>query len=205
MKRLKYSLYFPALIIIVLWAIKFAEWSFDFSLVRWGIYPRQGHGLIGIFTAPLIHADFKHLYNNTIPLFVVSWILIYFYKEISYRVFFLTWLITGFWVWAWAREAYHIGASGVVYGLIAFVFFSGILRKDIGLMTISLLMVFLYGSMIWGIFPFLADVSWESHLSGGLAGLILSIYFRGKGPQRKKYEWEYEQDDNQINNTDINN
>ncbi len=193
-KRLILSLYFPFLLLLVLWGVKIIEVTFNLSLAEWGIYPREIYGLKGILTAPLIHGDFKHLYNNSIPLAFVTWLMVYLYKDVAYKTFFLIWIISGLWVWFGGRESYHIGASGIVYGIVSFVFFSGILRRDIGLMTISLLMVFLYGSMIWGILPFLPmpDISWESHLSGGVIGFILSVYFRHQGPQRKVYEWENE-------------
>jgi len=197
-RKLKHSLIFPLFFVLVIWFIKLMEILSGTSLTFLGIYPLKAHGLIGIITAPLIHADFNHLTNNTIPFLVLCIATFYFYRPLGYKVFFLTWLMTGIWVWCGGREAYHIGASGIVYGLASFLFFSGALRRSPGLAAVSLIVVFLYGSMIWGIFPFIPDISWESHLSGGIAGLILAILYRHDGPQPKKYEWE-ELTENDIN------
>ncbi|MBN2172974.1 MAG: rhomboid family intramembrane serine protease [Bacteroidales bacterium] len=168
-----------------------------------GVYPRHAFGLIGILTSPLIHENLKHLFANTIPLFVLGSTLFYFYKEISFRVFFIIYFLTGLAVWAGAREAYHIGASGVIYGLASFLFFSGIFRKAVNLLAITMLVTFLYGSMVWGIFPELfpeQNISWESHFWGLVIGLILAFYYRKQGPQRKIYEWENEDTDNDKEN-----
>jgi membrane associated rhomboid family serine protease len=195
-----HSLIFPLFFVAVLWIIKFGEWASGTSLVFLGIYPLKLHGLIGIVTSPLVHGDIKHLTNNSVPLLLMSVATFYFYRPLGYKVFFLTWLMTGLWVWCGAREAYHIGASGIVYGLAFFLAISGAIRHTQELAAISLIVVFLYGSMIWGIFPFLPDVSWESHLSGGLAGLILAIIYRNDGPQPKKYDLEdpLEVDENDL-------
>jgi membrane associated rhomboid family serine protease len=194
-RKFIHSLIFPLFLIMILWFIKLSENITNTSLVFLGVYPHKLHGLLGIITAPLIHSNIKHLVNNSIPLFILSVGTFYFYRPLGYKVFFLTWLMTGLWVWCGGREAYHIGASGIVYGLAFFLFFSGTLRKIPELAAVSLVVVFLYGSMIWGIFPFLPDVSWESHLSGGLAGLILAVLFRNEGPQPKKYDLEDLPDD----------
>jgi membrane associated rhomboid family serine protease len=138
------------------------------------------------------------LFANSVPLFVLGGSLFYFYREISVKTFLLIYFITGVCVWMGAREAYHIGASGVVYGLASFLFFSGIFRRDGRLLAITMLVTFLYGSMVWGIFPDVypeENISWESHLWGLITGMILAFYFRKLGPQQKKYDWEYEEDD----------
>lgn len=189
-----HSLVFPVFFVLVLWSVKIIELGAGTSFYFLGIYPLKVQGLIGIVTAPLIHENFKHLLNNSIPLLILATGTFYFYRPLGYKIFFLTWLMTDIWVWCGAREAYHIGASGIVYGLASFLFFSGIFRRTPNLAAVSLIVVFLYGSMIWGIFPFIPDISWESHLSGGVAGLILAFLFRQDGPQPKKYDWEFEND-----------
>lgn len=205
-KKLIHSLIFPIFFVIVLWTIKLIEIVLGTSFAFLGILPLKMQGLIGIITAPLIHGDIKHLTNNTVPFLVLSVATFYFYRPLGYKVFFLSWLMTGIWVWCGGREAYHIGASGIVYGLASFLFFSGAIRRIPELAAISLIVVFLYGSMIWGIFPFIPDISWESHLSGGIAGLILAFFYRHDGPQPKKYEWEEltEEDINEENMDKIN-
>lgn len=162
-----------------------------------GIMPLKVSGLVGILTAPLIHENYSHLAANSIPLLVLGISLFFFYNEIAYKVFFLIYIITNIWVWSFARDAYHIGASGVVYGLAAFLFVSGFLRRHSQLKAISFLVVFFYGGIVWGVFPhFFPDknISWESHLSGIISGVILAWFFRSEGPQRPIYDWENEED-----------
>jgi len=206
-KKIIQSFYFPAALVFLLWVIKLGEILTHIDLGFLGVFPRKIEGTIGIVTSPLIHSDLQHLFANSIPLFVLGSTLIYFYKEIAFRTFFLIYLLTGIAVWMGAREAYHIGASGVVYGLASFLFFSGIFRRDIRLLAITMLVTFLYGSMVWGIFPDFfpeRNISWESHLWGLIIGLVLAFYYRKQGPQRKKYDWEYEEEEEEndpSNNT----
>lgn len=189
----------PLILVVVLWIVKFLEIILQTSFADYGVFPRHTDGLIGIILSPLIHADFEHLTSNSIPLLVLGAALIYFYKELAYRVFVLSWLLSGFWLWIIGRENYHIGASGVLYGLVTFLFFSGVFRKHTGLMALSLLVVFLYGGLVWGIFPLFKIISWESHLCGSLAGILLAFVYRNEGPQRKVYEWELESEDENDN------
>jgi len=193
------SFFYPFIFLLILWLIKAVELIFSLNLAEYGLYPLQVKGLPGILTYPFLHADLSHLFANSIPLLILGAFLFYFYKKIAWPVLLLLYLITGIWVWTFARGgAVHIGASGVIYGLASFLFFSGIFRRETGLMVITLLVTFLYGGLIWGIFPQLFPVqriSWESHLMGLLAGLILAFYFRKSGPQRKIYEWEDEEED----------
>lgn len=191
----------PLLFLTLLWIIKLGEILAHIDLGFLGVYPRNFTGLIGIITAPMIHADLKHLFANSIPLFVLGSCILYFYKEIALKTIVLIYLISGISVWVGAREAYHIGASGVVYGLAAFLFFSGIFRKDIRLLAITMLVTFLYGSLVWGIFPDFypeKNISYESHFWGLIAGSVLAFYFRKDGPKRKKYNWEIEEEMEEI-------
>ncbi|MCB8999432.1 MAG: rhomboid family intramembrane serine protease [Bacteroidales bacterium] len=190
-----YSLVFPAFFLFLLWFIKLTELGLDVSFVKFGLYPHQWRGLIGILTAPLIHADFNHLADNSVPVFVLSLAIFYFYRQIAYKVFFLIYFISGFLVWIAGREAYHIGASGLVYGFVTFLFFSGVIRKNINLLAISLLVIFLYGSLVWGLLPYDYKISWESHLMGALTGAALAVLYRKEGPEREKYSWETESDE----------
>lgn len=177
-KKLKYSFIPGFLFVLMLWFVKVLEVGFEANLFKLGIYPRTLNGLLGIFTSPLIHADFDHLFSNSFPMLVLSSGLIYFYPKVSFKVFGWVYLATGFWVWSFARESYHIGASGLIYGLASFLFFSGFLNKKKTLMAISLLVVFLYGGIIWGVFPVKESVSFESHALGALVGVLLAFYFR---------------------------
>ena len=196
------SLIPPLMLVLLLWVIKLGEIITHFDLGFLGIYPLHWKGLIGIITAPLIHANLQHLFANSVPLFVLSSALLFFYQKIAFRVFGLITLITGISVWIGAREAYHIGASGVVYGLAAFLFVSGIIRKDSRLLAITLLVGFLYGSMVWGIFPDFfpeKNISFESHFWGMISGIILAIYYKNQGgPKKKKYQWEIDEENERL-------
>ncbi len=197
-RKIIQSLFLPFLFVVLMWVVWLGELATQFDLGFLGVYPRHIIGLIGIVTGPLIHADINHIFANSVPLLVLGACLFYFYRELAVKTFLLIYFITGVCVWAGGREAYHIGASGVVYGLAAFLFFSGIIRRDGKLLAITLLVTFLYGSMVWGIFPDLfpeKNISFESHFWGMAAGAILAFYFRKTGPQRTVYEWEEEIDD----------
>lgn len=166
-----------------------AYWAFGNSLkvISFGIMPRDFEGLRGIILSPFIHGEWNHLFSNLLPMLVLGAILFTSYREIAFRVFFLIYMLTGIWVWMFARESYHIGASGVVYGLWSFVLISGFLRRRSDLIVLSFLLVFLYGSLFWGLFPIFPDVSFEAHVSGMLAGVMCAIYYLRQGPQKPKY------------------
>jgi membrane associated rhomboid family serine protease len=196
-KRFINSIVFPLALLIIIWLVKFAEYMLNQHFGFLGIYPLKVEGLSGILFAPFIHADIKHLYANSLPLFILSTALFYFYREIGFKIFIYIYLTTNTWVWIIARPAWHIGASGIIYGLAAFIFVSGIIRKHNRLMALSMFVLFIYGGLIWGIFPnnFQQEISWESHLMGLIAGIVYAFYFRKEGPQKKEYHWDEEDDD----------
>jgi len=199
-KRFKYSFILPFLFVVLLWTVKIVDFSGDFNLFMYGVYPRTFNGLLGVFLSPLIHSDFNHLLSNSIPLLILGTGIIYFYRELAYRVVGFVWLLSGFCVWVGARESYHIGASGLIYGLAAFLFLSGVIRKDIRLAAISLLVVFLYGGLIWGVFPLFPQISWEFHLFGAFSGFIAAVFYRDRGPKPIEWTWEKEEDINDEDN-----
>lgn len=195
-KKLLLSLIIPAVFVFFMWLVKLVEILFDADFSSLGIYPLKAGGLPGILLSPFIHADFKHLASNSFPILFLGTIVFYFYSDIAFRVFFWTYILTGLFVWFGGREAWHIGASGIVYGLASFLFFSGIIRRYYRLAGISLLIVFVYGSMVWGMFPGVyQNVSWESHMLGFVSGIILAIWYRNEGPQRPVYEWLDDEED----------
>jgi membrane associated rhomboid family serine protease len=179
------SIYYPLIFIMVIWGIKITEMISGLSLVILGIYPREITGLPGIIFAPLVHGNLSHLFSNSGPLLVLGSTVFYFYKPVTFRVVFHSWITTGIVVWISGREAYHIGASGLIYSIASFLFFSGFIRRSVELIAISFVVVFLYGGMIWGIFPLSDGISWESHLMGGVVGLVMAVIYRHHGPQRK--------------------
>lgn len=189
------SIAVPLFFVSLLWVVKFCEQEFHLNFTSWGILPRTVGGLKGILTGPFIHGDWNHLINNSIPLLILGTALFYFYREVALRVGLLSFLLAGLYTWISARAAYHIGASGLVYALFGFLLISGFLRRYIPLIALSFLVAFLYGSLIWGILPWKKEVSWEGHFWGLFIGIVLAIFYRKKGPQRKVYRWE-EDDDN---------
>ena len=198
-KKFLYSMIFPAIFVVALWLIKLSEIVLEVDLTALGVYPMKVDGLIGILTGPLIHGDLGHLATNSVPLLILGMGLFYFYDTIAYRVFIIIYILAGLMLWLGGREAYHIGASGVIYGLAAFLFLSGIIRKHVRLMAISLLVAFLYGGMIWGVLPLDTRTSWEGHLFGAIAGIAIAFYYKNMGPQRKKYDWEIEEEMEEMN------
>jgi membrane associated rhomboid family serine protease len=195
-KKLFLSMIIPGIFVFLMWMVKIIEVLFDIDLSQFGIYPLSIKGLRGIIFSPFIHADFTHLFNNSVPLFFLSIALFYFYSEVALKVFIGTYFITGFLVWIAGRDAWHIGASGLVYGLASFLFFSGIIRRYFRLIALSLLIVFLYGSMVWGLFPGVyKNVSWESHMLGFFSGVVLAVWYKNEGPQRPVYEWMQEEEE----------
>ncbi|MEJ2595174.1 MAG: rhomboid family intramembrane serine protease [bacterium] len=195
--RFLHALIVPLILLFVMWVIKLTELIFDIRLSFLGVHPLHADGLPGLVTMPFVHGDFGHLLANSGSFLILCTALFYFYRGISYKVLTGIWLLSGIWVWFGGRESWHIGASGIIYGLSSFLFFSGLIRKNTQLAAIAMVVAFLYGSMIWGIFPDFfpkENISWEGHLGGFIAGIILTFYFRDSGPQRKKYSWEFEEE-----------
>ncbi len=196
-KIFKYSLLFSVLIVGSFWVVKVIEDYLGKDLTEYGILPLQLDGLKGIILSPFIHSNYDHLISNSVPFLVLSFALFYFYRKLAYRILFLIYLLSGLCVWLGGRDAYHVGASGIIYGLASFLFFSGVFRKDANLLTISIIVVFLYGSMFWGIFPLKPGISWESHFWGWVSGLVLARYYRNHGPVRPVSSWENEPDEDE--------
>ena len=194
----KKSILIPAAFIIIIWMIYFSQSAFTLPFAHYGILPREISGIAGILSAPLIHADFAHLISNTPALLILSITVIYFYPNSSLKVLALIYLLTGILVWLFARQVYHIGASGIIYGLLGFLFFSGVFRRDNRSIAIALLITFIYGGLVWGMLPGMKGISWESHLFGGISGVIIALIFRKEDPYIK-YDWEEEETSNDDN------
>lgn len=196
-QHLKRSFTIVASFTVALWVIKIAETITGFALYKYGIYPGQLSGLSGILFAPLIHSSFSHLFANTAPLLILGTALLYGYPKSARIVFPIIYIGTGLGVWLFARQFYHIGASSLTFGFMFFVFTIGTIRWDKRAMALSMIVFFLYGGMIWGIFPNEAGTSYESHFFGAMIGFILAILLRNYDPHApdKTYSWEEDEED----------
>lgn len=194
-KKFRKGLLIALSLVIIIWLVKILELSLDISFVRFGVLPRNTSGIIGIFLFPFIHSGFEHLISNSFPILLLVTAIFYFYPTSSLKVLIIIYFLSGALLWIIGRESYHIGASAVVYGLVTFVFFSGIIRWDRRSIVLSLLVTFLYGGFTWGVLPIDESVSWEGHLSGALVGLLCAIIFRKYDPYEKFASMEDEDED----------
>jgi membrane associated rhomboid family serine protease len=196
-QRLREALLVSVAFAAALWVVELSELLLGFDLGRYGVYPRRLSGLIGVLTGPLIHASVAHLIANTVPIIILGTALLYGYPKAARVVLPVIFLGTGLGVWLFGRESYHIGASGLTFGMMFFVFTIGVVRWDRRAIALSLIVFFLYGGMVWGVFPGDPAVSYESHLFGALLGVALAVLLRKLDPERapRRYSWEDEPDD----------
>lgn len=168
--------------------------------VRFGVYPRSFSGLRGILLAPLLHGSWEHVFSNIVPLFVFGLIGAVYYKKILYQSLGFIYFLSGFWVWVGGRISFHIGASGVVYGLAFFLFVLGLIhyKKDRIALQIAMFVALFYGGMVWGLLPGLQEISWESHWFGAISGVIMAVYYRNSTPEPPRYDWENHDDKNET-------
>ncbi len=169
--------------LVLVWGVFLINLQFDLGLNRFGNRPLQARGLIGILSMAFLHGGWSHIWGNTVSFFTLSAMLLYFYRGIGPKVLFWCWVGSGTLLWTSGVGGNHIGLSGVVYALAAFLFLSGVIRRHTVLMRVALVVVFLYGSIVWGVFPIEVGVSWEGHLSGACVGGLLALVLKSDGPQ----------------------
>lgn len=180
--------------VAVLWLIFLLTWALDLDPEWSGIQPRRWAGLPGIVFAPLIHASFAHLIANSPPLLVLGTTMLFLYPNSALRALPAIYLGSGIVVWLLGRESVHFGASGLVYGLVSNIFVAGLLRRDRRAIAASLVVSFMYGSLVWGVLPTQFGVSWETHLAAALIGMALAIALRRLDViPPKRYGWEDEE------------
>jgi len=190
-RNFKLALKMALTLVGFLWLILIVDSVFGLGLNRFGLRPKHIEGLIGVFTAPLLHSGAEHLFSNSLPLTISLTMVLYMYPRSSVRVMPIIWIGSGVLAWVIGRESLHFGASGFVYGLLAYLFVSGILRMDMRSVAVSVMVWFLYGGMIWGVLPIRPNMSWELHLSGAILGVALAIaYRRWDVTPVKRYSWE---------------
>ncbi len=186
------SIRLPITIACIFWLIEIMEYLGEVNIHNLGIYPRELKGLPGIVFSPFLHGDFKHLLNNTPSFVVLSTAIIAFYPKNAIRIMTFIYLFTGVGVWLFARPAYHIGASGLVYGFASFLFFHGLFRRDVRSLGISLAVAFLFNGMLYGIFPVETGVSWESHVIGAICGVAVAFAYRDLAFKPDEKTWQKE-------------
>lgn len=180
----------PILMVLSIWIVYWIEIKYGFYFNAYGVYPLKIEGLKGVVFSPFIHGSLEHLFNNSVPLLLLSMALFYFYPSASWKVISWGILLSGFLTWLMGRPSYHIGASGLIYVLASFLFFKGIFSKYYRLVALSLSVVFVYGSLIWGLFPIKSGMSWEGHLSGFVVGFVFALIFKTNYFKQPKFEWE---------------
>ena len=185
-------LLYPIIFVMAIWLVYWVEVRFKVNFNSYGVNPSSLKGLRGIIFSPFIHSGIKHLFNNSIPLLVLTMALFYFYRNITWRVLFFGILLTGLLTWIIGREANHIGASGMIYMLVSFLFFKGIFSKHYRLIALSLAVVFLYGGLWWYVMPIDPGISWEGHLAGFITGILFAFVFRSTYVKTKRFKWEQE-------------
>ena len=189
---------YPVFFVLLIWIVFWLQVRFFPIIKQGGINPLEVIGLKGVLFSPFIHGDLEHLYHNSIPLLILSMALFYFYRKIAWKVLLYGILISGLITWFIGRPSNHIGASGLIYVLVSFIFFKGIFAKHFRLVALSMLVVFLYGSMIWYVFPVKEGMSWEGHLAGLITGFLFAIVFRKSVAKPERYVWQepdYNEDD----------
>ena len=192
-ERFRAAALVSALFVGALAAIHLVSWALGLDLARFGIHPRDVAGLAGIVAAPLLHGDIAHLASNALPLLIAGTAMLYLYPDSSRVALPALYLGPGVLVWMFGRDSVHIGASGLVYGIVAYVFVGGILRRDRRAWAASVLVAFFYGAMVWGVLPIRYGVSWETHLAAAALGVTLAVALRRRDvPPRKVYSWEME-------------
>lgn len=193
------SVAIPAFLTTLMLVVKVAEMAFSVDLTVWGLNPRTTSGLMGILALPFLHAGWEHLLTNITALLVLGTALYYCYPTLANRIMIISWLFSGMLTWCIGSPGtIHVGASALIYSLNLFLIVSGFIRGNRLLIVISLIMVFLYGSFVWGMIPSFAklqNISWEGHLSGAIVGTALALIYRKKGPQKEEHHWEDEDDD----------
>ncbi len=194
-----HAIFIPLIFVILMLLSFLLEKGMNWNFHSAGIFPRKFENLWGVFSLVFVHADWSHLANNAFSFLILASSLYFFYKQIASKVLLISYIFSGLILWVIGRESWHIGASGLIYSLAFFLFFSGLIRKHIPLISISFIVTILYGNMIWHIFPWqIKDpISWEGHLAGAIVGLVLSIMYKSSGPQKPIKHWGEEDEENE--------
>ena len=178
-KRFIRRLGFPLGFVGVIFVIHLLQAILNLDLRRLGVFPRELDGLPGILTGPLIHGSWEHLFSNSVSFIMLGAVLFWFYPRIALRSIIWLYLLSGFGIWISGQPfSYHIGASGIVYGMVSLVFWSGVFRRNVKSIVLALIILVMYAGFFEGIVPGKEGISWEGHLSGAIAGILLAFVYR---------------------------
>jgi membrane associated rhomboid family serine protease len=196
-ERIHHAVFGAAILVLGIWLVWLGGWLLGWPMSDLGVEPRRLGGLVGVFSAPLVHASFAHLMSNTLPLALLACLMLYAYPRAARTALPMIWLLAGLGVWLFARASVHVGMSGINHGLMFFLFLTGMLRRDRLGVVISLVVFFFYGGMLLTVLPREEQVSFEYHLSGAVSGVLAAILlFRlDPKPARKRYSWEDEEEE----------
>lgn len=186
--------FFTGIFLIVIWGVFLFDHPLGYEWHAYGLKPRRAEGLIGIVTMHFLHGGLDHIGSNSLSFALLNTILFFFYRQIALRVIIFVALVGGVMLWFWGGDGNHIGASLIIYGISSFLFFSGLFRPDERMLRVALFVAFYYGGIVWLILPIDPTISWEGHASGALVGIIMAWVYRGRGPQRKRYQWEIDEE-----------
>jgi len=198
-----HSILKSVIIVAILWVAFLLNDIFGLHWNEYGMHPRKPEGLFGIITMPFLHGDISHIFSNSIPLIVLLFSLFYFFHKKASLILATTWFVVGVLTWVIGTDGVHIGASGIVYALAFFLVAISVIKQETKLMAYSLIIIFLYGSIVWGFFPQLfpdKHISWEGHLAGAITGIILAFFYRSEGPEKKVYFEEEEEEEEEESN-----
>ena len=176
-RRLLAAAVIPTFFMVLCWMMFAAERLLDVSFSQYGLMPREISHWFGVFTMPFLHASLSHIFSNSVSFIVLGTMLFYFYPEKALRVFLISYFFTGILTWIIGIGGIHIGASGMIYAFAAYIFTVGAQNGNIQNMALSLIVVFLYGSMVWGLYPQNTGISWEGHLAGAVTGLVCAFIY----------------------------
>ncbi|MDP5075643.1 MAG: rhomboid family intramembrane serine protease [Flavobacteriales bacterium] len=180
-------------IFILLFIISFYGSRYlNVSLSNLGVEPRTWKGILNMPTMLFVHASTEHLWNNTLAFFILTTTIFFFYYDIAIPTFLIMWVFSPIILLVIGRDNVHVGASVLIYAEFAFLFFSGIFRRNLNTKRISMAIGFVYGYTVWYMFPIEQQVSWEGHISGFICGIMLAWYFRKQGPPEPVYRHEVE-------------
>lgn len=191
----------PFYLVLSLWVVHLLKLTLNLELGGYGVIARESYGFKGIFTSPFIHGSLQHLISNSLPLFVLTTMIVVFYQRVAYQSIFLIYILTGLSVWLFSRpNVSHIGASGVVYGLVSFVFWTGIFRRNIKSIILAMLVTLLYSGYFMGVIPTQKGISWESHLFGAFVGILVAFWFKNEteSDENKQSSWENDEENPQY-------